>query len=78
MSRKLSKEVRDYIDSLNDPLYTGDFCAEWYEGEAENVYINAPSALQQIEVEGFVRAICAVMAAEKTKCVSGKMNTIEG
>lgn len=69
--RKLSKEVRDYIDSLNDPLYTGDFCAEWYDTEE----VFTPEGLM---VEGFVRAICAVMASEKTKCVSGKMKTIEG
>lgn len=76
--RKLSKEVRDYIDSLNDPPYTGDFCAKWYESEPANVFTNAPAALQQMIVDGFVQAICAVMASEKTKCVSGKMKTIEG
>lgn len=78
MERKLSNDVREYIDSLNHPLYTGDFCAEWWEREPESVFINAPAALQQMVVEGFVAAVCAVMAKDKTKLIHGAMKTLEG
>lgn len=55
--KTLTDKEKDIIRILDDPLYTVEFCEEWLSGEPENVFANAPAALQQSMVEGFVRAV---------------------
>ena len=57
---KLTQEEKDFIDSLNDSLYTSKFVEEWF-GRVDKVNINAPAALQESMVEGFMKAIRLVM-----------------
>lgn len=55
--KTLSDKEKDIIGMLDDPLYTVEFCEEWLSRDPENVFANAPAALQQSMVEGFVRAV---------------------
>lgn len=48
---------KSIIELLNDELYTVQFVEDWTRRPAENVFINAPAALQQIEAIGFYRAV---------------------
>lgn len=53
----LTAEERLVIEELNDSLYTPQFVEEWLGRTPENVLVNAPAALQQMSVIGFVRAV---------------------
>lgn len=45
------------IELLDDESYTAQFVEEWTRRPVENVFINAPAALQQMAVDGFYRAV---------------------
>lgn len=61
---KLSDKEKEYINSLEHPLYTAEFCDDWLERKPVKVSVNAPAALQQVAVEGFVTAVRAMMKKE--------------
>lgn len=58
---KLTVAEKEVIQKLNHKLYTVNFVEEWVTRPAENVFINAPAALQQAMVEGFIEAVRAIV-----------------
>lgn len=44
------------IRALGDPLYTQEFLAEWVDRN-DNVFINAPAALQVMAAKGYYQAV---------------------
>lgn len=54
---KLTDKEQQVIKRLDHNLYTVEFVAEWLDRKPENVFINAPAALQQMGVEGFMSAV---------------------
>lgn len=63
---KITEKQEAIIRRLNDPLYTVDFLQEWVNRN-DNVFINAPAALQAVEAKGFYRAVKAIEAAEDAR-----------
>lgn len=57
MNDVLTPEEKWAIKLLNDPLYTVDFIEEWLSREPANIFSNAPAALQQMGVNGFMSAV---------------------
>ena len=47
------------IRQLNDPIYSVDFLKEWINRE-DNVFANAPAALQAMGASGFYAAVRAI------------------
>lgn len=61
MKVKLTDSQKKIVEALGDKLFTVDFIEEYY-GRNDNVMINAPAALQECEVEGFMRAVKIIEA----------------
>ncbi len=57
-----SPEEIAVITALNSPLMTVEFCAEWKARTPANVLINAPVALQQCTVSGYLAAVSRCVA----------------
>ncbi len=55
MNRMTEKE-RKIVEALRDELYTVDFLEEWL-GRNDNVFANAPAALQAVAASGYYRAV---------------------
>ena len=53
------------IRRLNDPLYTVELLKEWVNRN-DNVFINAPAALQALGASGFFAAVRAIERAEES------------
>lgn len=53
----LTPEERWAIKTLGHPLYTEEFIEDWLSRESANVFTNAPVALQQMGVNGFMDAV---------------------
>ena len=62
---KITDNEKRIIQELCDPLYSVEFVGEWLSRPTENVLINAPAALQQAMVEGFMVAVRKL--AEQTR-----------
>lgn len=62
--KKLTDAEKDAIQRIGDKLYTVDFVEEWLDRPAENVFTNAPAALQQMAVAGFMTAVRRLVAIE--------------
>lgn len=63
----LSQAEKDLINRMNHPMYTVSFIESWLNRPPVNVYSNAPTALQQCLVEGFMQAVRAMAAVEERK-----------
>ena len=58
--RRVEREKQEaIIRRLNDPLYTVEFLKEWVNRN-DNVFINAPAALQAMGASGFFAAVRAI------------------
>ena len=55
----ITEKQEAIIRRLNDPLYTVEFLKEWVNRN-DNVFINAPAALQAMGVSGFFAAVRAI------------------
>lgn len=64
---KLTVAEKEVIQKLNHKLYMVNFVEEWATRPAENVFINAPAALQQAMVEGFIEAVRAIVKQKGDK-----------
>lgn len=60
----LSQTEKDLINRMNHPMYTVSFIESWLNRPPANVYSNAPTALQQCMVEGFMEAVKTMAALE--------------
>ena len=64
--RRVEREKQEaIIRRLNDPLYTVEFLKEWVNRN-DNVFINAPAALQAMGASGFFAAVRAIEQAKES------------
>lgn len=56
---------------MNHPMYTVSFIESWLNRPPANVYSNAPTALQQCMVEGFMEAVKTMAALEEREITHG-------
>lgn len=61
----ITEKQEAIIRRLNDPLYTVEFLKEWVNRN-DNVFINAPAALQAMGASGFFAAVRAIERAEES------------
>lgn len=67
----LSQAEKDLINCMNHPMYTVSFIESWLNRPPANVYSNAPTALQQCIVEGFMEAVKTMAALEGREITHG-------
>lgn len=53
---RMTEQERKLVEDLRDELYTVDFFEEWL-GRNDNVFANAPAALQAVAASGYYRAV---------------------
>lgn len=61
----ITEKQEAIIRRLNDPLYTVEFLKEWVNRN-DNVFINAPAALQAMGASGFFAAVHAIEQAKES------------
>lgn len=61
----ITEKQEAIIRRLNDPLYTVEFLKEWVNRN-DNVFINAPAALQAMGASGFFAAVRAIEQAKES------------
>lgn len=61
---KLTDAEKVVVQRLNHSLYTVEFLEEWINRD-DNVFINAPAALQAMEAHGYYSAIKLIAKEEK-------------
>lgn len=59
----MTEQEKKIIDELNHPLYTSEFVEEW-ANRNDNVFTNAPAALQAMGAKGFLTAV-EIMARQQ-------------
>lgn len=52
----MTDREKEIVRNLNHPLYTVDFLEEWKDRD-DNVFVNAPAALQAMGAHGFYEAV---------------------
>ena len=52
----MTEKEREIVERLNHPVYTTDFLEEWIQRK-DNVFINAPAALQAMGAKGYYEHI---------------------
>lgn len=52
----MTAKEREIVERLNHPVYTTNFLEEWIQRK-DNVFINAPAALQAMGAKGFYEAV---------------------
>lgn len=53
----MTDREQEIIKKLNHPLYTVEFLEEWKDRK-DNIFANAPEALQVMGAKGFYDAVC--------------------
>lgn len=61
---EMTLKEREIVERLNHPLYTTSFLEEWIERK-DNVFVNAPAALQAMGAKGFYEAVKQIAKREK-------------
>lgn len=62
----MTAKEREIVERLNHPVYTTDFLEEWIQRN-DNVFINAPAALQAMGAKGFYEAVKQIAKNEEEK-----------
>lgn len=62
----MTTKEREIVERLNHPVYTTDFLEEWIQRK-DNVFINAPTALQAMGAKGFYEAVKQMAKNEEEK-----------
>jgi hypothetical protein len=62
----MTAKEREIVERLNHPVYTMDFLEEWIQRK-DNVFINAPAALQAMGAKGFYEAVKQIAKNEEEK-----------
>lgn len=70
----ITEKQEAIIRRLNDPLYTVEFLKEWVNRN-DNVFINAPAALQAMGASGFFAAVRAIERAKERKVKIHELST---
>lgn len=60
---EISEKEKGIIQKLNHPLYTVEFLEEWVNRN-DNVFVNAPCALQACMAKGFYEAVKCMLDKE--------------
>ncbi len=61
---KLTKEEKELIERLNDPLYTAEYVEHWINKD-DNVMANPIAAMQAMGAEGYHKAVKNMIAAKE-------------
>ena len=56
MSREMTDREKEITKSLNHAIYTVEYLEEWINRD-DNVFLNAPAALQAMGAKGYYEAI---------------------
>ena len=62
----MTLKEKEVVERLNHPLYTTSFLEEWLERK-DNVFVNAPVALQAMGAKGFYEAVKQIAKDEEEK-----------
>ena len=62
----MTAKEREIVERLNHPVYTMDFLEERIQ-KKDNVFINAPAALQAMGAKGFYEAVKQIAKNEEGK-----------
>lgn len=62
----MTDKEKEIIKRLAHPVYTVEFLEEWINRN-DNVFVNAPAALQAMGAKGFYEAIKAIANSEQEK-----------
>ena len=62
----ITEKQKEIIRRLNDPHYTVEILQEWVNRN-DNVFVNAPAALEAMGAKGFFAAVRAIERAEQNR-----------
>lgn len=62
----ITEKQKEIIRRLNDPHYTVEILQEWVNRN-DNVFVNAPAALEAMGAKGFFAAVRAIERAEQDR-----------
>lgn len=62
----MTDKEKEIVKELNHPLYTVEFLEEWKDRN-DNVFVNAPAALQAMGANGFYEAVKRMVANQENK-----------
>lgn len=62
----MTDKEKEIVRELNHPLYTVDYLEEWKDRK-DNVFVNAPAALQAMGTNGFYEAVKRIAESRKNK-----------
>ena len=62
----MTYKEKEVVRKLNHSLYTVEFLEEWINRN-DNVFVNAPAALQTMGAKGFYEAVKAIANSEQEK-----------
>ena len=62
----MTDREKEVVRELNHPLYTVDFLEEWKDRK-DNVFTNAPAALQAMGAHGFYEAVKQMVVNQENK-----------
>ena len=62
----ITEKQKEIIQRLNDPHYTVEILQEWVNRN-DNVFVNAPAALEAMGAKGFFAAVRAIERAEQDR-----------
>lgn len=60
----MTDKEKEIVKKLNHPLYTVEFLEEWKDRE-DNVFVNAPAALQAMGAKGYYEAVKQMAVAPR-------------
>lgn len=62
----MTDREKEVVRELNHPLYTVEFLEEWKDRD-DNVFTNAPGALQAMGANGFYEAVKRMVTNQENK-----------
>ena len=62
----MTDKEKEIIRGLNHPLYTVEFLEKWKDRD-NNVFANAPAALQAMEANGYYEAVKRIIENQENK-----------
>lgn len=64
---EMTDREKEIVRGLKHPLYTVEYLEEWINRN-DNVFTNAPAALQAMGAKGYYEAIKRIAGRDKEKC----------
>lgn len=72
---ELTMEEKTVIERLNHKTYSVEYIEGFLKRKPENVFANAPVALAQMGVSGYMDAVRAVVRMEEDSCIECESKT---